>query len=47
MPNKGQKSVTLPESVYELARTLAKKQSKSIAGFVTELIKEETKEGPS
>jgi len=38
MPQEGQKSVTLNEKVYEMVEEEAKKQNKSVAGFVTDLI---------
>ncbi len=41
MPRPGQRSVTLNEKVYEKAEDKAKKEGKSTAGFVTELILEE------
>lgn len=44
MPKPGQKSVTLKEETYNLAEQNAKKHGKSVASFVTELIKEKTKE---
>lgn len=40
MPKEGQKSVTLNEQVYEKAEKKAKRQNKSVAGFVTDLILE-------
>ena len=44
MPKPNQKSVTLNKKVYELAEHNAKKLGKSVAGFVTELINEKTRE---
>jgi len=44
MPKKNQKSVTLNKKVYATAEENAKKEGKSVAGFVTELIEEKTKE---
>lgn len=40
MPKEGQKSVTLNEQTYNKAEKKAKKQKKSVAGFVTDLILE-------
>jgi len=44
MPKPGQKSVTLKEETYNLAKENAKKHGKKVATFVTELINEKTKE---
>jgi len=46
MPKPGQKSVTLNKKVYEAAKKCADNNNprKSVAGFVTELINEKTKE---
>ena len=44
MPKPGQKSVTLKEKTYKLAQENAEKEGKSVAGFVTDLINEKTKE---
>ena len=37
-PNKGQKSVTLKESVYLKAKQKAKQQNKSVSKWVSEVI---------
>jgi len=42
MPKPGQKTVTLPAKIYDEAEKAAKAQEKSVAGYVTELIQEET-----
>ena len=42
MPQKGQKTVTIPEKAYDLAKEDAGKKGKSTAGYVTELIYENT-----
>lgn len=47
MPQKNQKSVTLPKKVVERAEKAAQKLGKSTAGFVTELINQNTVEVPS
>jgi len=44
MPKKNQRSVTLRQDIYELAQENALKEGKSVAGFVTDLIAERTKE---
>jgi len=44
MPKPGQKSVTLREDTYKLAKKNAKKHDKSVARFVTDLILEKTRE---
>lgn len=41
MPKPGQKTVTLPKSVYETAKKLAEEENKSVAGKVTEIITKE------
>ena len=44
MPKEGQKSVTLREDVYLIAKQNAEKHNaKSVASFVTQLILENTK----
>jgi len=44
MPKKNQKSVTLNKDTYKKAQENAEKEGKSVAGFVTDLINENTKE---
>lgn len=41
MPQKNQKSITVKKDTYKVAETKAKKQKKSVAGLVTDLILEE------
>jgi len=43
MPKEGQKSITVNENTYKTAEKKAKRQKKSVAGFVTDLILENTK----
>ena len=38
MPKPGQKSVTLKEEVYQKVKKKARKEGKSVAAFITELI---------
>jgi len=38
MPKAGQKTVTITEEVYEKAKKKARKEGKSVASFVSELI---------
>ena len=40
MPKQGQKAVTINEKVFDRARAEADTQDKSVAGWVTELIME-------
>ena len=47
MPKPGQKSVTLNAKVYKRAKKKAEKEEKSVAGFVAELIEENTAEEPN
>jgi predicted DNA-binding ribbon-helix-helix protein len=42
MPKQGQKSVTLNETIYQKAEQKAKKEHKSVARFVADLIEEKT-----
>ena len=44
MPRKTQKSVTLNKKVYDKAKEEAEKQDKSVAGFLTDLIKSQCEE---
>ena len=47
MPKPGQKSVTLNEDTYKRAKKKAEKEDKSVAGFVTDLIEENTDKEPN
>ena len=44
MPKPGQKSVTINEDTYKRAKKKADEEDKSVAGFVKELIDENTDE---
>jgi predicted CopG family antitoxin len=44
MPKPNQKTVTINKETYSLAEKKARKQKKSVAGFVSELILEKSKE---
>ena len=44
MPKQNQKTVTIRKDTYQLAEKKAKKEKKTVAGFVSELILEKTKE---
>lgn len=44
MPKPSQKTVTIKKETYHIAEKKAKKAKKTVAGFVTDLILEETQE---
>jgi predicted CopG family antitoxin len=44
LPKPSQKTVTIRKDTYKLAKKRAKEEKKSVAGLVTELILEKTKE---
>lgn len=44
MPKPNQKTVTISKETYGVAEKKAKKQKKSVAGFVSDLILEKTME---
>ena len=44
MPHKGQKCITIPKHVFEIAKKMAEKEGKSVAGFITELVLKKAKE---
>lgn len=47
MPKKGQKSITINEKTWNIAKGLATKEEKSVSGFVTDLIIENAMEVPA
>jgi len=47
MPQPGQKTVTIPERVYDKAKAEADSKGKKVARFVTELILEAVQEVPT
>ena len=41
MPKPGQKTITVSKTIYNLAKNLAEKENKSVAGKVSEIIEGE------